>query len=387
MKKKLEADLISIAHRILQLKNKSDINQLYAETQKLYEKLTVLRFVDEHFGEVKPTIGYVEIEEKLEGIFETSENDKEEIVKEEEVADEIPVVPAEEESAIAETAPEPEAEEEAEVAEITEAEEEAPIETAAPEAEIAPETEAASEAIAEEEPVAEVAAEAETPEVAPVVHSLYDDEDEIEDEDEEEAIVGEETTEAAEALTEIASEEPAKEVNEFVPNFDLFEKEETTTETNLSEIKKQFTFDDIMMDVHPDPIFVRAEEIVVPPVQHEEFLENDRIEEDFIKNEEVIIPIPKVAYTPKSESKPLSLNDSIKKTITIGLNDRIAFEKYLFGGSGEDFNRVLSQLNTFDNFPDAYNFIEDLVKPDYNNWEGKEDYENRFMEIIEHKFS
>jgi hypothetical protein len=27
--KKLEADLISIAHRILQLKNKSDINQLY----------------------------------------------------------------------------------------------------------------------------------------------------------------------------------------------------------------------------------------------------------------------------------------------------------------------------------------------------------------------
>jgi hypothetical protein len=37
MKKRLEADLISIAHRILQLKNKSDINQLYSETQKLYE--------------------------------------------------------------------------------------------------------------------------------------------------------------------------------------------------------------------------------------------------------------------------------------------------------------------------------------------------------------
>lgn len=387
MKKKLEADLISIAHRILQLKNKSDINQLYAETQKLYEKLTVLRFVDEHFGEVKPTIGYVEIEEKLEGIFETSENDKEEIVKEEEVAAENPVVPAEEESAVAETAPEPEAEEEAEVAEIAESEkEEAPIETAAPETEIAPEAEATPEAIAEEEPATEEVPVVETPEAAPVVHSLYDDEDEIEDE-EDEAVIGEETTEAAEALTEIASEEPAKEVNEFVPNFDLFEKEETTTETNLFEIKKQFTFDDIMMDVHPDPIFVRAEEIVVPPVQHEEFLENDRIEEDFIKNEEVIIPIPKVAYTPKSESKPLSLNDSIKKTITIGLNDRIAFEKYLFGGSGEDFNRVLSQLNTFDNFPDAYNFIEDLVKPDYNNWEGKEDYENRFMEIIEHKFS
>jgi hypothetical protein len=27
--KKLEADLVSIAHRILQLKNKSDVNQLF----------------------------------------------------------------------------------------------------------------------------------------------------------------------------------------------------------------------------------------------------------------------------------------------------------------------------------------------------------------------
>ena len=45
MKKRLEADLISIAHRILQLKNKSDINQLYLETQKLYEKLTGFKFI------------------------------------------------------------------------------------------------------------------------------------------------------------------------------------------------------------------------------------------------------------------------------------------------------------------------------------------------------
>jgi hypothetical protein len=48
--------LISIAHRILQLKNKSDINQLYSETQKLYEKLAVLKFVEEQYGAIKPTI-------------------------------------------------------------------------------------------------------------------------------------------------------------------------------------------------------------------------------------------------------------------------------------------------------------------------------------------
>jgi hypothetical protein len=28
-----------------------------------------------------------------------------------------------------------------------------------------------------------------------------------------------------------------------------------------------------------------------------------------------------------------------------------------------------------------------MVKPDYENWEGKDDYEQRFMEIIEKKFA
>ena len=44
MKKRLEAELISIAHRVLKLKNKSEIDQLYHETQKLYEALTFLKF-------------------------------------------------------------------------------------------------------------------------------------------------------------------------------------------------------------------------------------------------------------------------------------------------------------------------------------------------------
>ena len=36
---------------------------------------------------------------------------------------------------------------------------------------------------------------------------------------------------------------------------------------------------------------------------------------------------------------------------------------------------------------EAQSFIEDMVKPDYNSWEGKEDYEQRFIEIIEKKFA
>jgi hypothetical protein len=60
---------------------------------------------------------------------------------------------------------------------------------------------------------------------------------------------------------------------------------------------------------------------------------------------------------------------------------------HLFANSSEDYNRVLSQLMTFDTFEDAQNFIDNMVKPDYNNWQGKEEYAERFMEIVEKKFS
>ena len=70
MKKKLEADLMSIAHRILQMKNKSDINQLCIETRRLYEKLAILQFVEEHFEGAKPTIGQAEVVAKMKQFFE-----------------------------------------------------------------------------------------------------------------------------------------------------------------------------------------------------------------------------------------------------------------------------------------------------------------------------
>ena len=48
---------------------------------------------------------------------------------------------------------------------------------------------------------------------------------------------------------------------------------------------------------------------------------------------------------------------------------------------------MISQLSSFDSFEEAKEFIEDMVKPDYENWEGKEEYELRFMENIEKKFA
>jgi hypothetical protein len=42
------------------------------ETQKLYEKLSVLRFVNEHYGTTKPTITHAEIEKEIEDLYDKS---------------------------------------------------------------------------------------------------------------------------------------------------------------------------------------------------------------------------------------------------------------------------------------------------------------------------
>lgn len=86
-------------------------------------------------------------------------------------------------------------------------------------------------------------------------------------------------------------------------------------------------------------------------------------------------------------NKSTSLNDRLKKGITIGLNDRIAFVKHLFNGSTEDFNRVISQLNTSSSELEALEFLNNMVKPEYNNWIGKEAYELRLVSFLEGKFS
>ena len=82
-----------------------------------------------------------------------------------------------------------------------------------------------------------------------------------------------------------------------------------------------------------------------------------------------------------------SLNDQLKSQgFQIGLNDRLAFVKSLFENSNEDYDRVLSQLSTLDSYEEAVNLLDSIIKPDYNNWEGQEDVEGRFLEIIENKY-
>ena len=299
MKKKLEADLISIAHRILKLKNKSELAQLHQETQKLYEKLSVLKFVEENFSDVKPTIGISKIEELVAIAF-----DKEEIITEEEVVSEV----------------------------------------------------------IEEEPI---------------------------------PVLEEEIEETEEIIAE-ASEEPTSESEDnidFEPHFELFKKEKVESKKSKKGAK-QISFGD-MLGLNSEPIFERVQSSTV---SEESEVESEEIPEIEEAAEEVFLPAFEMSAPEESEEiediveefevkKSDFSNDAFSKTISFGLNDKIAFEKQLFGGSSEDLNRVISQLSTFDTFDEAENFIEDMVKPDYNNWEGKDDYVARFMEIVEKKFA
>jgi hypothetical protein len=89
----------------------------------------------------------------------------------------------------------------------------------------------------------------------------------------------------------------------------------------------------------------------------------------------------------RAEVKQKSLNDTLfSNKLQVGLNDRIAFVKYLFDGSQEDFNRVLSQLNSFKTEDEAKTFIQEFVKPDYN-WSSNLEYEERLINLVERKFS
>ncbi|UII81702.1 hypothetical protein [Flagellimonas sp. CMM7] len=107
---------------------------------------------------------------------------------------------------------------------------------------------------------------------------------------------------------------------------------------------------------------------------------------DFMKNEkEILSPTETNGNAENDKSK--SLNDTFVKDFQVGLNDKLAFVKHLFNDNMNDYKRVLSQLNTIDTEERSIAFITNMVKPEYNNWEGKEEYEARFMTLVERRFA
>nr|WP_294783906.1 hypothetical protein [uncultured Flavobacterium sp.] len=384
MKKKLEADLISIAHRILKLKNKSDINQLYLETQRLYEKLAVLKFVEENFDAAKPTIGQNDITSELETIFDKEEEIIPTLIENEastpekvialeesyetEISEENPVEVAATIEPIVENTPEPIAVEAEEVIEET------------PEP-IVSETE---ESVIEET-VAPIEAEVEEPAIEETIEPIVAEI--IEPEAEKEIEKVEESKNAIEELSFTTVNE-LKPIPDFKPAFEL-EKEEIKEEVKEEPKVPAYSIPTILFEDfglnYADPQFVKVDSFeAVPPAKTpsiSDFREEKKEEKTEAKKVETAI-----LETP-AQTKPVSLNEKLARGFHIDLNDRIAFTKNLFGNNTEDYSRVLNQLLTFDSYAEAQEFIENMVKPDYNNWEGKDDYAERFLGIIEKKFS
>ena len=281
MHKKLEADLMSLAHSILQMKNRDDVFALEAKAKEISSKLSILTFVETY---VNTTPNLKETKEELiasvEKAFEIKElpkviQDEIAIVQELEVSREKLITPL------------------ADIEEVVE----------------------------EEEKEDEEFIEETLPAPVDVADDLF-----------------------IEATENVILEQP----------FDALEA--TLFPSEVSEETPEEAGED-------------SEEIKIHTLEEE------------LKD---TIPVDVMANLFEM-AQPVSLNDTLTKNIQIGLNDRIAFVKNLFDGSQEDFNRVLSQLNSFKTEKEAIKFINKMVKPDYS-WGEQEEFETRFMEIIQRKF-
>tara|TARA_B100000787_G_scaffold47049_1_gene33775 strand:+ start:18208 stop:19044 length:837 start_codon:yes stop_codon:yes gene_type:complete len=277
MHKKLAADLTSLAHSILQMKNKEDVFALKTKAYEVYEKLAVLAYVEEYINNT-PNAQHTKEE-----LTELLKNTSEKLEKELEVKKDI----------IAHDS----------------------LETVKGEVVLSIENEDAL-----------------------VKHQLEDSEEEVLIKNNEDLIEGE---------IELIADDSLTDIDAAVEKDDLFS--------------------------HSEPILDVLDEVNttdMPPSLEEEL--KDTIAADVVAD--------LFENAPKK-----SLNDKLQGDIQIGLNDRITFVKNLFGGSQEDFNRVVSQLNSFKTKKEAKKFINKMVKPDYD-WTDKEDIEGRFIAIVERKF-
>ena len=83
-----------------------------------------------------------------------------------------------------------------------------------------------------------------------------------------------------------------------------------------------------------------------------------------------------------------SLNDALTaRELSFGLNDRLAFIKHLFGGDAAQFDKAVQELNSIDTEERSLAYIENMIKPEHDNWSGKEEYEDRFISIVQRRFS
>lgn len=306
MKKKIEAELVSLAHRLLKMNNYKDTVQLHNDVKKLYDQLTLLRFYEENFTTIESDMGIAAFEEKAEKVIVGTIE-----IPEEDLEDEV-------------------------------------VELASPE-----NIEKIEQELMENVQVTHD---------APVFNEVVSDVVEV-----------------------VEDKKEAEEV--ILPNPIVDAKKETITtelpkESTIigTKVTKQITIDEVLVHDYQDTLFVKKEDIIPVP-DDVKIVEEQKVEE--VKPESVVEEVKSVVEEPKVGPKSVG---NVGKGIVLTLNDKIAFEKNLFAGNTEDLNRVISQLNSFTSLEEAKSFVLDFVKPDYNNWAGKEEYETRFLEIVENKF-
>ena len=182
----------------------------------------------------------------------------------------------------------------------------------------------------------------------------------------------------AQKVTEpVSAQDAPTSEDEYAPTgMEFNDESEAITEPNTEKIK------DIVAQMPPE---TRQVDDLFAHLERKDYKKSDMEDIGGIHYDKLPQFEP-VGSNGQNPSKPKSLNESLKRGINIGVNDRIAFIKHLFDGSSADYNRVLSQLSTIRSKEEALNFIANMVKPDYDNWEGKEDYESRFLTIVEKKY-
>lgn len=185
-----------------------------------------------------------------------------------------------------------------------------------------------------------------------------------------------------EKFPEDTLKEPAKEEKTFPESVDPIKTEAPEKDTSVQEDTDDLSDLGVSYDELPDfePISPSESQKANPTTGNPEPPKKTPEKEDFSANLFSSREEKKTKNDLSSHKK--SLNERLKKGLSFGLNDRHAFIKNLFDGDATDFNRVISQLNSFDTFPEAKAFIEQTVKPDYD-WSDKEKYEERFLNALE----
>lgn len=354
MKKVIESELISIAHRILKMNDHTPTDILLLETEKLYQKLVVLKFYEDHKFRLDATVTQEKIEELL--MHETSVAPLTQQREDVEQQREEPASTIENKGIEAPT--DSLAAQEVENVNVTQ-EVEIPVSEDS-------DPEHASEPTLDPEPASD-GAEQESPVQKEFQHAATSEEQKQ----------GEEL-----------SQQPMPDAKEALDIHKETDTEAIESETAKVEFSQeiqidpiyQISFDQIAFEKAPSKttISTESEEVTAQADEVPTIMENQHFvtNQSATKNE---VPFHQIPLNK-------TINDAFSNMVTIGLNDRIAFEKHLFNNSSEDLNRVISQLNTIETFQEAKDFIDDLVKPDFNFWQGKDEYAHRFMTMIEKRF-